>query len=73
MYLYSDNDKQDVLGGQPVSLMEEEFLTNVSLPKLNESQKSQCQGLMTESKLLKCIKTFKNGKTPGTHGLTAEC
>ena len=72
MKLYSDDDSQYVLGGQPVNLIEEEFLTNASLPKLNENQKSQCEGLMTESELLKSIKTFKNGKTPGTDGLTAE-
>ena len=72
MKLYSDNDSQYVLGEQPVNIIEEEFLTNASLPKLNESQKSQCEGLMTESELLKSIKTFKNGKTPGTDGLTAE-
>ena len=72
MKLYSDDDSQYVLGGQPVNLIEEEFLTNASLPKLNENQKSQCERLMTESELLKSIKTFKNGKTPGTDGLTAE-
>ena len=72
MKLYSDDDSQYVLGGQPVNLIEEEFLTNASLPKLNENQKSKCEGLMTESELLKSIKAFKNGKTPGTDGLTAE-
>ena len=45
---------------------------DANIVKLNESQKSQCEGLMTESELLKSIKTFKNGKTPGTDGLTAE-
>ena len=55
MKLYSDDDSQYVLGGQPVNPIEEEFLTNAALPKLNENQKSQCEGLMTESKLLKSI------------------
>ena len=72
MNLYSDDDRQCVRGGQSVNLIEEEFLTNASLPILNEDQKSQCEGLVTESELLKSIKTFKNGKAPGTDGLTAE-
>ena len=40
MKLYSDDDSQYVLGGHPVNLIEEEFLTKASLPKLNENQKS---------------------------------
>ena len=71
MNLYSD-DNRNSIDGLPVNLIEEGFLNSTSLPKLNENQKSQCEGLMTESELLKSIKTLKNGKTPGTDGLTAE-
>ena len=66
MNLYSD-DNRSSLDGQLVNLIEEGFLNSTSLQK-----KSQCEGLMTESEVLKSIKTLKNGKTPGTDGLTAE-
>ena len=71
MNLYSD-DNRNSIDGLPVNLIEEGFLNSTSLPKLSENQKSQCEGLMTESELLKSIKTLKNGKNPGTDGLTAE-
>ena len=32
----------------------------------------RCENLLTENELLKSIKAFKNGKTPGTDGLTAK-
>ena len=35
-------------------------------------EKISCEGALTENELLKSIKAFKNGKTPGTDGLTAE-
>ena len=62
MNLYSD-DNCSSLDGQPVNFIEEGFLNSTSLPKLNDNQKSQCEGLMTESELLKSTKTLKNGKT----------
>ena len=39
---------------------------------LDETQKRGCEGTITESELLKSLKSFKNGKSPGTDGLTAE-
>ena len=40
--------------------------------KLSEIEKNQCEDVLTESELLKSIKAFKNGETPGTDGLMAE-
>ena len=42
------------------------------MPKLSEIEKNQCEDVLTESELLKSIKAFKIGKTPGMDGLTAE-
>ena len=39
---------------------------------LNETQKRSCEGTITESEILKSLKSFKNGKSPGTDGRTAE-
>ena len=50
MNWYSD-DNRSSLDGQPVNLIEEGFLNSTSLPTLNENQKSQCEGLMTENEL----------------------
>ena len=71
MNWYSDDNRSSI-NGLPVNLIEEGFLNSTSLLKLNDNQKSQCEGLMTERELLKCIKTLKNRKKPGTDGLTAE-
>lgn len=71
MKLYS-NDITAVETDEIIENCEHKFTGNMSLPKLNDMQKTQCEGLITENELLKSIKSFKNNKTPGTDGLTAE-
>ena len=63
MNLYSD-DSRSSLDGQPVNIIEQGFLNSMSLPKLNDNQKSQCEGLMTESELSKVLKPSKTGQKP---------
>ena len=48
------------------------FTNTDSLPKIDAIQQEHCERLMTENDLLKSLKAFKNGKTPGTDGLNAE-
>jgi hypothetical protein len=48
------------------------FTNNEAIPKITESQKQFCDSEITEEELTKCIKFFKNKKSPGTDGLPAE-
>ena len=48
------------------------FLKNKSIPKLTTEENESCEDLLTEKKFLKAVKVMKNGKSPGTDGLTAE-
>ena len=61
--LFTDNlsiSKENV-----VSLLED-----LLLPKLQEEQVIKCEGEITESELLKSLKSMKNDKSPGKDGLT---
>ena len=42
------------------------------IPKLTEEEKYLCEGLMSERECQEAVKDMKNGKTPGTDGLTVE-
>ena len=68
--LYSDNT--DLISNQRRDEIIDNFTKSEYLPKLSEIEKNQCEGVLTESELLKSIKAFKNGKTRGTDGSTAE-
>ena len=68
--LYSDNT--NLISNQRRDEIIDNFTKSECLPKLSEIEKNQCEDVLTESELLKRIKAFKNGKTPGTDGLTAE-
>jgi exonuclease III len=48
------------------------FTKNPKIPKISETQKESCDEPISESELLASLKKFKNGKSPGTTGLTAE-
>ena len=67
--LYSENVGHDESHMREIG----NTLTNTdSLPKIDAIQQEHCERLMTENDLLKSLKAFKNGKTPGTDGLNAE-
>ena len=68
--LYSDNDNH--ISNHIREEISNKFTISEYLPKLSENEKISCEGALTENELLKSIKAFKNGKTPGTDGLTAE-
>ena len=57
---------------EQISQKIKDFTIDTPLPMLDETQKRSCEGTITESEQLKSLKSFKNGKTPGTDGLTAE-
>ena len=42
------------------------------IPQLSEIEKQLCEGLMSRKECEEMIKEMKNGKTPGTDGLTVE-
>ena len=48
------------------------FFESESLVSLNESESDQCEGLLTLEECAKAISSFKNDKTPGSDGFTAE-
>ena len=48
------------------------FLGGISMPKLSDAQKLQCEEKLTMSECYNSIKTFQKNKTPGNDGLTAE-
>ena len=48
------------------------IFNDLNLPTINENEKEICDELLSENELLKSIKAMKNGKSPGTDGLTSE-
>ena len=48
------------------------FLDHCRLPTLNEDAQQICEGVLTKAECFKALQTFKNGKSPGNDGLTAE-
>ena len=48
------------------------FLDHCRLPTLNQDAKQICEGVLTKAECFKALQTFKNGKSPGNDGLTAE-
>ena len=48
------------------------FSQNLSIPKLSENLQTLCEGQLSYQECHKTLKTFKNNKSPGNDGLTAE-
>ena len=48
------------------------FLDHCRLPTLNQDAQQICEGFLTKAECFKALQTFKNGKSPGNDGLTAE-
>ena len=67
--LYSENVGHDESHMREIG---NTFTNTDSLPKIDGIQQEHWECLMTENDLLKSLKAFKNGKTPGTDGLNAE-
>jgi exonuclease III len=48
------------------------FTNNSSIPKISDTDKIFCESELTEAEVLKSLKEPKNGKSPGSDGLSAE-
>ena len=48
------------------------FFLNGKIPKLNETQKQNCEANITEKEINNTLKSFRKNKSPGLDGLTAE-
>ena len=44
----------------------------MNIPKLNEEQRTSCEGLISKEECKKAIEMFENGKTPGNDGIPIE-
>ena len=53
-------------------LMTLNFSQNLSIPKLSENLQTLCEGQLSYQECHNALKTFKNNKSPGNDGLTAE-
>ena len=49
-----------------------EFTDNAAIPKLSQAEQVACEGIVSECECLAALKQFKNNKSPGTDGFTAE-
>ena len=50
----------------------EDFLKNVDVPKLNNSEADDLEGLLTHKEAANTLKKMKNNKSPGSDGFTVE-
>ena len=64
--LYSSKEDPDKYSG------DSNFFDLNFIPKLTDLEKDICDADISESECVKVLKTFKNNKSPGTDGLTAE-
>ena len=48
------------------------FTKNKNIPKITNSDRDYCESKLLESEILSSLKALKNGKSPGSDGLTAE-
>ena len=63
--LFTDINQTDVEA-------ESELFEGVKLPKISNTEKYKCEKHISEQELTKSIKFMKNGRSPGTDGLTSE-
>lgn len=61
--LYSNKETSDTLNNNLLYIF---FPTDNDILILNEDEKEYCEGIILEEECVKVIKTFKNGKSPGT-------
>ena len=47
-------------------------LENINLPTLTNEQALECEGIVSETELLKALKPMKNDKSPGKDGITKD-
>ena len=49
-----------------------EYLDQVKVPTLNETERTKCEGSLTLEECFKALKAMQINKTPGNDGLTVE-
>ena len=47
-----------------------EYLHNINIPQLSQSERESCEGLLTKRECWKELSSMKNNKTPGNDCLT---
>ena len=51
---------------------QDEILKNTKLPKLSNDLKNKCDSDLTETEITKALNNTKNGKSPGSDGLSPD-
>ena len=69
---YSNLYKEKVVDLEDENLIQEFFVQNENIPKLDEDSKNSCEGVITKEESIKAIKSMPNGKSPGTDGIPIE-
>ena len=64
--LYSENRNQVTIE------VENKFLSNKDMPKLNDQDRNICESQLTIGEGFRALESFENNKSPGNYGLTAE-
>ena len=54
------------------NLPESDLFNLENIDPLDENEKILCEGMISEEESLTALKEFKNNKTPGTEGFSAE-
>ena len=67
--LYLENAGHDLIRMSEIGTT---FMNAGLLPNIDVMQQEHCERLMNKNDLLKSLKAFKNGKTPGMDGINAE-
>ena len=49
-----------------------EYLHNINIPQLSQSERESCEGLLTKRECWKVLSSMKNNGSPGNDGLTKE-
>ena len=50
----------------------DEYIQNLSLPRLSDEERDNMEGLLTYEECKKVLETFQNDKSPGEDGFTIE-
>ena len=59
-------------GSEILTHPNETFFETGNVTSLKEEEKLSCEGIVSEDECLRALKDFKNCKSPGTDGLSAE-
>jgi len=57
---------------KPTRSPNQPFFETENITSLNEEEKLSCEGIVSEDECLRALKEFKNCKSPGTDGLSAQ-